>query len=107
METNEVSVKKKERIKHWSLRKEMRRRIDIIGSKTDAADTEYSASLESVKKLIDIRNSRTELWSKIGQVVGTLAIGAAVAFTAFKIDNSDEIPRNKNSMNLFGRFFHL
>lgn len=107
MEKKTEAPKKKRRIfGHWSLRKELQKRIDLMGE-TDANTQEYKDNLNSVKDLVYIKNQKLDSRAKVGQVATAFVLGAIGLYAAFQVDKSDEILRNKNSMNMFNRIFHI
>lgn len=88
--------------RRWTTRREVKALENALGDLTPG-DDEYAPALNSIEQLTRIRNTKIETGVKALKEIGMLAICGAVAVAAYSIDKSDEIPRNKTSMNVFGR----
>lgn len=84
-------------------------------------DDEYAPTVEALEKLHDIRQSRDEskekcakdrrtkgeVWTKIGTSIAMVGLCAAGLFLSYKVDNSDEILRNKQTLGFFNKIFKI
>ena len=84
-------------------------------------DTEYTPTMEALEKLHDIRQSRDEskercakdhrtkgeVLAKIGTSIAMVGLCAAGLFLSYKVDNSDEILRNKQTLGFFNKIFKV
>lgn len=84
-------------------------------------DDEYAPTVEALEKLHNIRQSRDEskercakdhrtkgeVWAKIGTSIAMVGLCAAGLFLSYKVDNSDEILRNKQTLGFFNKIFKV
>ena len=66
-------------------------------------DDEYTPTMEALEKLHGIRQSRNESKEKCAMV----GLCAAGLFLSYKVDNSDEILRNKQTLGVFNKIFKI
>lgn len=84
-------------------------------------DEQYEPTVKALENLYGIRQSRDESLekckkdrrtkgesiAKIGTSVGMLGLCAAGLFLSYRIDNSDEILRNKQTLGFFNKIFKI
>ena len=84
-------------------------------------DDEYAPTVEALEKLHNIRQSRDEskercakdhrtkgeVITKIGTSIAMVGLCAAGLFLSYKVDNSDEILRNKQTLGFFNKIFKV
>lgn len=68
-------------------------------------DEGYERTVKALERLYAIRCQKSATKWKILIGVGGLGVTAASGLLAYKKDASDEIVRNKNTMNIFGKLF--
>ncbi len=96
-------------------------RLEENLKKLSVMDEEYTPTMEALEKLHSIRQSRDEskekcakdrrtkgeVWTKIGTSIAMVALCAAGLFLSYKVDNSDEILRNKQTLGFFNKIFKI
>lgn len=117
-------MKKEERIRLEKERVELDAEIAALQSnlKTLSVDDPlYAKTVEALDNLIRIRNGRNESAQKCAKdsrtkvetgvkvftAMGTLAIGAVGLMLSYRIDNSDEMVRNRTTQGFFHKFFRF
>lgn len=105
-----------------SNKKDIQDKIDKLTEELDGmevTDENYEATVEAIARLMEMRDKSKESkaragkdnGSRIGSIVsaltgfGTLALATAMGCKAYKIDQSDELIKNKNSLGFFNKIF--
>lgn len=84
-------------------------------------DEQYEPTVDMLRKLYDIRQSRDESMekcakdrrtegetiAKIGTSVAMVGLCAAGLFLSYKVDSSDEILKNKQTLGFFNKIFKI
>ena len=84
-------------------------------------DEQYGPTMDALEKLHSIRQSRNEskekcdkdrrskgeTIAKIGSSIAMVGLCAAGLFLSYRIDNSDEILRNKQTLGFFNKIFKI
>jgi hypothetical protein len=102
MEDNKVAIKKK----RWNLRKEKDARIQSLQD-IPVTDPAYKPTLDSVKLLSEVRNSKVDTAIKVLQILGILAIGVFATYKGYQVDESDSILRNKCSLGISNKLLRF
>ena len=97
------NVKKKFK-RRWTLKREIRAQEDILES-LGTNHHLYGPALDSIKTCTEIRARRAETRAKVFQAVGTVGLTALALFAAYKVDKSDDLLRNKQSLGVFNKIF--
>lgn len=105
MVDKELLVKNRKK-KRWSINKERLAQIENLKT-LPVDDKMYKDTLGAIEQTGKIRKDKVEVWTKVVQVVGTLAVVAFAAKSAYEVDKSDEILTNKNSHGLFSKILHF
>lgn len=90
--------------RRWSLKREIKKNEELLEA-VEANDPLYKPTLDSIEQCSKIRNAKAETRAKVLQAVGTVGLTALALFAAYKVDSSDDIVRNKNSLGIFNKVF--
>lgn len=105
-------------------KKDIQDKIDKLTEELDGmevTDDRYDKTVEAIARLMEMRDKSKESKaragkdssSKIGSLVsavtgfGTLALATVMGSLAYKIDQSDELVKNKNSLGFFNKIFRI
>ena len=88
----------------WTLKRETKRQEELLKA-AEAKDDTYKSALDSIQKCTEIRARRAETRAKVFQAVGTVGLTALALFAAYKVDKSDDLLRNKQSLGVFNKIF--
>lgn len=88
--------------KRTSVKKQMNELLAKL-SEMDPTDPRYEPTQKALMNLNSMDLNSKVSRAKIFSAIGGLGVMGGVAFMAYKIDDSDEIPRNKACLNLCGK----
>jgi hypothetical protein len=101
MTFKKFTIKKRER--RWTLRREKAKKESEL-KLLEVDDPKYKLTLEAVEKTTKVRNSNIDTFVNFAQKLGMLGLAIGATLLAYSVDKSDNIPRNKQSMNIFNKF---